>query len=142
MITVYTDGGSRGNPGPAAWGFSVSDENGKEVAGIGKYIGTNTNNVAEYMAVIESFNWLLSHRELFTNSSGISYFMDSELVCKQLNGLYKVKHPVMQNLYFTVREKEKELGVPVTFTHVRRENNKRADALVNKALDSITSSLS
>lgn len=137
MITVFTDGGSRGNPGPAAWGFSITDETGQEVAGIGKYIGINTNNVAEYMAVIESYNWLLAHRELLMDSSGISFFMDSELICKQLNGLYKVKHPTMQNLHFTVRKKEKELGIPVTYTHVRREKNKRADALVNMALDNL-----
>ena len=136
MITVFTDGGSRGNPGPAAWGFSITDETGVEIAGVGKYIGENTNNVAEYMAVIESFNWLLSHPESILNTASISFFMDSELICKQLNGLYRVKHPSMQSLYFTVREKEKQLGLPVTYTHVRREKNKRADALVNQALDS------
>lgn len=134
-LTVFTDGGSRGNPGPAAYGFSITKESGEEIAGIGKYIGTNTNNVAEYSAVIEALQWVLAHRESLGDISGINFFMDSELICKQLNGEYKVKHPVMQGLFYTVQKNMQSLGVPITYTHVRREYNKRADALVNYALD-------
>ncbi|HXS14561.1 MAG TPA: ribonuclease HI family protein [Candidatus Saccharimonadales bacterium] len=137
MITVFTDGGSRGNPGPAAYGVYIA-EGETQLASFGKYIGTNTNNVAEYMAVVEAYNWLLSHRESLGNSSGISFFMDSQLICNQLNGLYKVKHPNMQSLYFSVRKKEQELGLKVTYTHVPREQNKKADAMVNRALDNLS----
>ncbi len=136
ILTIFTDGGSRGNPGPAAYGFSISNEE-KEIAGVGTYIGINTNNVAEYSAVTESLQWVIDHRESLGEISGINYFMDSELICKQLNGLYKVKHPVMQSLFHTVQKRMRDLGLPVTFTHVRREKNKRADALVNQALDSL-----
>lgn len=136
-LTIFTDGGSRGNPGPAAYGFSISNEDGQEIAGVGKYIGTNTNNVAEYSAVSEALQWILDNRESLGEISGIDFFMDSELICRQLNGQYKVKHPVMQSLFHTVQKKIQQLGIPVTFTHVRREKNKRADALVNYALDNL-----
>lgn len=135
MIIVYTDGGSRGNPGPAAYGVFITNEGKETLAAFGKYIGTNTNNVAEYTAVVEAFNWLIAHRDLVNNSSGIYFYMDSQLVCRQLNGQYKIKHPVMQDLYYTVQRKMQELGMPVQFQHVYREYNKMADKQVNIALD-------
>lgn len=134
-LTIFTDGGSRGNPGPAAYGFSITNNENQELAGVGKYIGNNTNNVAEYSAVVEALKWVVGHRESLGDISGISFFMDSELICRQLNGQYKVKHPIMQEYFFTVQNLLKEINLPTTFTHVRRENNKRADALVNEALD-------
>ncbi|HEX7042508.1 MAG TPA: ribonuclease HI family protein [Patescibacteria group bacterium] len=133
-LTIFTDGGSRGNPGPAAYGFSIKDDL-KELAGVGKYIGIDTNNVAEYSAVVEALKWVKANRELLGEISGINFFMDSELISRQLNGQYKVKHPVMQSLFHTVQTLLSEISLPTTFTHVRRENNKRADALVNEALD-------
>lgn len=135
-LIVFTDGGSRGNPGHAAYGFAISNEEGHELVGVGKYIGINTNNVAEYSAVVEALQWVIDHREKLGEISGINFFMDSELVCKQLNGLYKVKHPSMQQLFYHVLKNKEVIGAPVTFTHIRREKNKRADALVNLALDS------
>lgn len=136
-LTIFTDGGSRGNPGPAAYGFSITTDDGKEIAGVGKYIGTDTNNVAEYSAVVEALQWVIGHRGSLGEISGINFFMDSELVCRQLNREYKVKHPIMQGLFYRVQKNIETLGLPVTFTHVRREKNKRADALVNMALDSV-----
>lgn len=136
-LTIFTDGGSRGNPGPAAYGFSITKEDGKEIAGVGKYIGTDTNNVAEYSAVVEALQWVINHRESLGEISGINFFMDSELVCRQLNRQYKVKHPIMQGLFYRVQKHIEMLRLPVTFTHVRREKNKRADELVNIALDSL-----
>lgn len=136
-LTIFTDGGSRGNPGPAAYGFSITNQEGKEIAGIGKYIGVDTNNVAEYSAVVEALQWVLDHRESLGEISGINFFMDSELVCRQLNRQYKVKHPVMQELFYHVQRNLEKVNLPVSFSHVRRENNKRADALVNLALDNL-----
>lgn len=137
MIHVYTDGGSRGNPGPAAYGVSITNENGLELAGFGRKIGISTNNIAEYTAVIEAFNWLISNRESFGETSGIHFFMDSQLVASQLNGIYKVKHPNMQQLFLKVISKQKELGIPVRYSHIPRAQNKKADAFVNQALDSL-----
>jgi len=137
MIYVYTDGGSRGNPGEAAWGFAIFDEEGKELFGTGEKIGVNTNNVAEYMAVIEAFDYIASHREILANSSGISVRMDSMLVCQQMNGVWKVKHSNMIPLFQKAKEKAQALGIAITYTHVPREKNKVADSYVNRALDNL-----
>lgn len=137
MIKIYTDGGSRGNPGEAASGVYITDGDGNELASLGIRLGITTNNVAEYTAVIEAYNWLLTHREIIGNSSEIKFFMDSKLVASQVAGLWKIKHPNMQPLFLSVKEKEKQLGLPVSYTHIPRELNKKADAMVNKALDNL-----
>ena len=137
MIYVYTDGGSRGNPGPAAWGFAILDKEGKEIFGTGKQIGVNTNNVAEYMAVIEALTYIATHRELLDNSSGITVRMDSLLVCQQLSGNWKVKHANMVPLFQQVQRLASALAVPVSYNHVPRELNKIADRYVNLALDNL-----
>ena len=137
MIFVYTDGGSRGNPGQAAWGFAIFDESGTELFGNGQKIGVNTNNVAEYMAVIEAFKYIEDHRELIANYSGITMRMDSLLVCQQMNGVWKVKHGNMVPLFQQAKQLAAELGLPITYNHVPREQNKVADSYVNKALDNL-----
>lgn len=136
MISIYTDGGSRNNPGEAAFGFVIYD-NEKEVVGIGKRLGITTNNVAEYTAVIESFAYLLSHRELLGDFSGIQVYLDSSLICNQMQGKFKVKHPNMIPLFSKAKELEKDLSLKVTYTYIPREKNKRADQLVNMALDNL-----
>jgi len=133
-ITVFTDGGARGNPGPAALGVFIQDENGKELASVGKVIGQATNNVAEYSAIVEGLNWLLENKQKL-NIQSVSFFMDSQLACSQLNGIYKVKNARIRDFVFEIRQKEAELGVPVTYKHVRREQNTKADFMVNQALD-------
>lgn len=137
MIRVYTDGGSRGNPGLAASGVFITDENKKELTAFGTKLGIATNNFAEYTAVIEAYDWLLSHRELIGKSSGIQFFMDSQLIARQMAGVYKVKHENIRPLFQAVKEKEKELGIQVTYTHIPRELNKKADEMVNRALDGV-----
>jgi ribonuclease HI len=129
MIQLYTDGGSRGNPGPAAYGFLIF-EGGENIYDEGKKIGNTTNNVAEYTAIIEG---LKKCRGL---SDTVEVFSDSELVIKQLNGQYKVKQPHLQELHYKVQKAEKDFK-KVTYAHRRREEpmQKLADALVNKALD-------
>ena len=137
MIFIYTDGGSRGNPGEAAWGFVIFDETGKELFGNGQRIGINTNNVAEYMALVEAFKYVAQHRELIANSSGITVRMDSMLVCQQMNGFWKVKHGNMVPLFQEAKKLASELKVTVIYNHVPREQNKVADSYVNRALDNL-----
>lgn len=129
-LRIWTDGGSRGNPGPAAIGV-VIEKNGKKEARIAKCIGNATNNIAEYSAVLEA----LSYVEENIGKSSIEFFIDSELVVRQLNGQYKVRDEKLKEHFFKIREKFLSLGGQIKFTHVRREQNREADSLVNKALD-------
>lgn len=129
-INMFTDGGARGNPGPAASAAVLrSAESGGVVATASKYLGRATNNQAEYVAVIIG---LEKARAL--GARYVSVFLDSELVTKQLNGQYKVKNFDIARRFLEVKNLMCTFD-RVTFTHVRREKNKEADALVNKVLD-------
>lgn len=133
-ITVYSDGGARGNPGPAAIGVQVVDETGTVLHEISKYIGESTNNVAEYIAVLKGLKALLTLYKDATAELSIEWKLDSELVQKQLAGEYKVKNPGLRPIFEEIqglRAKFPHLNI----THVRREFNKEADRLVNEALD-------
>jgi ribonuclease HI len=123
------DGGSRGNPGPAAYGVVVRDPRGEIVARLKKYIGNNTNNVAEYFGLIAALDYAQNHgiRALRVES-------DSELMVKQLRGQYKVKSEELKPL-FERAKKMSQTFESFRITHVYREQNKEADALVNQALD-------
>lgn len=134
-LFVFTDGGARGNPGPSAIGVYIANDKGKEIAKIGKRIGHATNNIAEYSAILEALSWIEENRDLFDKDSKISFFMDSELATSQIAGVYKVKNDKIRELLFKIRVKEKELGLSITYKHIRREENKKADRLVNLALD-------
>ena len=137
-IITYTDGGSRGNPGPAASGIYILTDKEKELTRFGKYLGTNTNNFAEYTAIIEALAWILTHREELEEAiDGIECRMDSQLACRQLSGMYKVKHPQIKILFDEVQRYQQALGVPFAFVHVPREQNKIADAQVNITLDKL-----
>jgi len=137
MTHIYTDGGSRGNPGEAAWGFYITDEKGVALVGKGQKIGINTNNVAEYMALIEAFKYLQEHRELLRDTSGIAVRMDSKLVCMQMQGHWKVKHANMIPLFHQAQQLAMALGEKITYTHIPREQNTMADMYVNRALDNL-----
>ena len=128
QLIINTDGGSRGNPGPAAIGVVFSDETGAVIARFKECIGTATNNIAEYSALI-----LALTKAADFEYDEVECRLDSELVVKQLLGEYKVKDPKMKELYTKVQELM--FFKPVKFVHVRREYNKEADALVNEALD-------
>jgi ribonuclease HI len=123
------DGGSRGNPGPAAYGVVVRDGKGEIVARLKKYIGSNTNNVAEYFGLVAALDYAQSHgiRALRVES-------DSELVVKQMRGQYKVKDGNLRPLFERARKMAQGLE-SFRIEHVRREQNREADALVNQALD-------
>ena len=136
-IQINTDGGSRNNPGPAAIGVVAKSDN-QEIFTISKKIGTNTNNVAEYQAVISA---LEEYQLQDISSLNLKFVLDSELVVKQITGLYKIKQPHLQLLknridilIKTLKEDQKIKSL--TFINVLREQNKEADRLVNLALDS------
>jgi ribonuclease HI len=135
-IKIFTDGGARGNPGPAALGVFIEDENNQELGKIGKTLGVATNNVAEYSAIIEGFNWALENKEKLKIDT-INFYMDSQLACSQLTGLFKVKNSRIREMVFEIRQKEAELSIPIFYTHIPREENTRADFMVNQALDKI-----
>lgn len=128
---IWTDGGARGNPGPAGIGFVIKDEGQNLIYEEGKCIGTGTNNIAEYTAVVEALKYIVSNY----NSFSAVFHLDSELVTKQLNGEYKVKDEKLKVLYLTVKKLIFESNGAVEFCHIRREQNKRADELYNLALD-------
>lgn len=135
-ILIYTDGGSRGNPGPAALGVYIEDGNHTELAKIGKKIGDTTNNVAEYSAITEGLAWLLANKDR-VKIEEVHFYMDSQLAYSQITGLYKVKNARIRDFIFEIRQKEAELGLPVYYNHIPREKNKKADLMVNLALDNV-----
>ncbi len=128
-LTIYTDGGSSGNPGPAALAF-VFCLGDKIILKHSENIGIATNNFAEYSAVLKA---LKKAKEL-KSIARISFFSDSSLLVNQLNGLFKVKDAKIRSFVFEIRIAEQELGVPVSYTHIPREKNKVADFLVKKTL--------
>lgn len=132
-LTVFCDGGSRGNPGPAAIGFVVKDTTGKVLVKRGQLIGRATNNVAEYRAVIEALKWIKDSSIINHRSSTIDFFLDSKLIVNQLNGLFKIKQAHLRELVIHVRGLEKTVGGQVTYRFIHREKNQEADTLVNQS---------
>jgi ribonuclease HI len=128
-LVVHVDGGSRGNPGPAAIGVVVSDPSGSVVDEVGETIGVATNNVAEYRALLKGLE-----RARSLGADEVEVVNDSELIAKQINGDYKVKHQAMRPLYLEALAALQEFP-RWQVRSVRREHNKRADELVNAALD-------
>jgi ribonuclease HI len=128
-LTVYTDGGSRGNPGPSGIGAIIYDENKNKIAEISEYIGEGTNNQAEYKAVIAALEKCQKLGGEF-----IEFYLDSELVVEQLNRHYKVKERELANLFLLVHNRSLSFK-KLKYKHIPREMNKEADKLVNLALD-------
>lgn len=126
---LFTDGGARGNPGPAAIG-AVLLLDGQIVGEVSKYIGETTNNQAEYQALLAGLQLALEH-----SVDMIDCYLDSELVVKQMRQEYKVKDKDLQKVFVKVWNESVKFK-KITFSHVRREQNKEADKLVNLALDS------
>jgi ribonuclease HI len=134
-ITIFTDGGSRGNPGPAAIGVQLQDESGKVIKEVAETIGNATNNFAEYQAVMRG---LQTAKELYGKKTKEMVFeikLDSELVKKQLNSEYQIKEPGLVPHFIEIHNMRVASFPNLIFTHVRREFNKEADRLVNEALD-------
>ena len=128
-LLIYTDGGARGNPGPAAIGFVVGNKK------YGEAIGNTTNNVAEYKAVVAALKkakQLLGKVE--SKRTEVEVRMDSELVCKQMNGKYKILEPELQKFFIEIWNMKQDFK-SVSFHHIPREQNKEEDKMVNQALD-------
>jgi len=128
-VTIYSDGGSRGNPGPSAAGFVIIDDTQKVVAQGGEYLGITTNNQAEYHGVRIGLE-----KAIELKYTRIDFKIDSMLVVNQMRGFYKIKNRELWPIHERIRELMKQLE-KVTFTHVRREFNQLADGMVNKTLD-------
>ena len=127
--TLFTDGGARGNPGPAAYGYVLEAEDGTVLAAEGATIGVATNNVAEYRALIAGLE-----RAVELALPELEVVSDSELLVKQMTGEYRVKNEALRELSLEAARLARQIG-SVTYTAVRREHNELADRLVNEALD-------
>lgn len=131
---IYTDGGARGNPGPAGIGVVIYDENRQVVDKISEFLGVATNNQAEYRAVIAAFKKARVLAGEIIGQTELNFFLDSELVVKQLKHEYKVKNKDLAPLFLEVYNLS--LGFKkISYTHVRRELNRAADELANEAMD-------
>jgi ribonuclease HI len=126
---LYTDGGARGNPGPAAFAYVLEAEDGTVLAAHGEAIGTATNNVAEYRALIEGLR-----RAAELGVGELEVLSDSELMVRQMQGEYRVKNEALRELFLEASRAARAVGA-VDYRHIRREHNELADRLVNEALD-------
>jgi ribonuclease HI len=133
-LLLYTDGGARHNPGPAATGFLVKTENGQALRKGGRFLGVATNNEAEYRALIDG---LRAAQEFAPDY--LVCFLDSSLVVNQLNGKFKIKEARLRELVFVVKALEKNFK-SIRYEYIPREENKEADAIVNQVLDEKTGS--
>lgn len=133
-IIIFTDGGARGNPGPAALGVFITNKENKVLAKMGKYLGETTNNIAEYSAIVEALKWSIENKKK-EQIGKIFFNMDSLLAYSQLVGLYKIKNEKIREMVFEIKKMEVELAIPIYYKHIPREKNKQADAMVNFALD-------
>ena len=133
-FTIYADGGSRGNPGPAGSGAIIRNESGETVATVSEYLGVSTNNVAEYTAVLRALEKLAAMLESTSKEADVEVRMDSMLVVRQMSGEWKIKHENMKPLAASTNEVIQRFR-SVSFTHVYREDNKDADKLANEAMD-------
>lgn len=126
---LFTDGGSRGNPGPAAFAYVLEDADGQVLAAHGETIGVATNNVAEYSALIAGLE-----KALELGVAEVEVVSDSELMVKQMRGEYRVKNEALRGLFLEATSLARQLG-SVEYRHVKRAHNELADRLVNDALD-------
>jgi len=128
-IKVFTDGGARGNPGIAGYGVYIEDENKKVLFEEGKFLGIKTNNEAEYMGLIGALVWI----DEKTPEAEIEINSDSQLLVRQMKGIYKVKAENLKNLW--AKAQDLSFGKKIEFKEIRRELNSKADALANTAMD-------
>ncbi len=133
VLSIFTDGGSRGNPGPSALGVVIKNEEGKTIQKLNKFLGNKTNNQAEYLAVLEAFEWLSVNQDL--SSLKIDFFIDSKLVVNQLSGFYKIKNQDLKDLIIKIKFLENKISGKIFYHFIPREKNKEADLLVNQTLD-------
>jgi len=128
-LIAYTDGGARGNPGPSGYGVVLKNESGQKVAALSEYLGHQTNNFAEYQGLIAALEYALQH-----GPKAIKIISDSELLVRQIKGIYKVKNPTLQDLHARARQLIAQLEW-FSIGHALREHNQEADRLANDAMD-------
>jgi ribonuclease HI len=128
-LVAHSDGGARGNPGPAGFGVVIKDQSGKKVATLSEYLGHQTNNFAEYQGLIAALEYALQHE-----SNALKVISDSELLVRQIKGMYKVKNPTLQDLHARAKEMIGQLDW-FSIGHALREHNQEADRLANEAMD-------
>ncbi len=132
-LSIYTDGGSRSNPGPSACAFVATDANGRLIHQQGFYLGTATNNQAEYQAVIEALKWVST---LNPQRSTLNFYLDSQLIVNQLQGNFKIKNQGLKIKNSEIKELIKNYKLQIkNYWYVPREQNAAADFLVNQTLD-------
>lgn len=135
-LIIHTDGGARGNPGPAAYGAVIEQEGGKQIVKIGEFLGVRTNNQAEYSGVIGALEFVKKNLFSKTGDLKLEFYLDSDLIVNQLSGKYKIKSAELAVLAIKVKGLEKEISASVIYRHIPREQNKFADKIVNQVLDS------
>lgn len=128
-LVAHTDGGARGNPGPAGFGVVLHDAQGNKVAGLSQYLGHQTNNFAEYQALIAALEYAVEH-----GPKALKVISDSELLVRQMKGIYKVKEPTLRDLHARASQLARQLQW-FEIEHVLRGHNKEADQLANEAMD-------
>jgi ribonuclease HI len=128
-LIAHSDGGARGNPGPAGYGVVIKDESGKKVAALSEYLGHQTNNFAEYQGLIAALEYAVKH-----GPKALKLISDSELLVRQIKGIYKVKNAVLQDLHGRAKELIAQMDW-FSIGHALREHNQDADRLANEAMD-------
>ena len=128
-LIAHTDGGARGNPGPAGYGVVIHDGRGNKVAALSQYLGRQTNNFAEYQALIAALEYAIDH-----GPKALKVISDSELLVRQMKGIYKVKEPTLRNLHARASQLARQLDW-FEIEHVLRGHNREADQLANAAMD-------
>jgi ribonuclease HI len=128
-LVAHSDGGARGNPGPAGYGVVIEDQFGRKVAQLSEYLGHQTNNFAEYQGLIAALEYAVQHVP-----KALKVISDSELLVRQIKGIYKVKNPTLQDLHARAKELIRQLEW-FSIGHALREHNQEADRLANEAMD-------
>ena len=129
FLVAHSDGGARGNPGPAGYGVVIQNETGRKVAALSEYLGHQTNNFAEYQGLIAALEYAIEH-----GPKALKLISDSELLVRQIKGIYKVKNPTLQDLHGRAKELIAQLDW-FSIGHALREHNQEADRLANEAMD-------
>lgn len=132
-ITIYTDGGSRNNPGPAGAGVWIKNNRTQETLSLAVFLGKKTNNEAEYLGLLAALKWL--EQTNLPEESLVQFYLDSKLVTEQIQGHWKVRQEHLQKLVGRCHQLMEALPYSLTFSHVKREKNKKADSLANLAMD-------
>ena len=127
--TAHVDGGARGNPGPAGYGVAIQDASGHPVAELSEYLGHRTNNYAEYQGLLAALRYACENQIM-----ALRVISDSELMVRQMKGIYKVRHPELRKLYEQAQQLARRLE-HFEIRHALREHNRTADRLANEAMD-------